>query len=879
MVPEINQVKWPGWETHNMIGQGSFGAVYEIQRDVFGETERAALKVISIPQSKSELDEMYSEGYDEDSIQMNLDSQLKAIVSEYSMMRKLNGCSNVVHCDDVRYEKKSDGIGWNIYIKMELLTPLSKVLPTSITDETVIRIGKDICNALERCNMFGIVHRDIKPQNLFVSETGEFKLGDFGIAKTIEKTTGGTKIGTFKYMAPEVYHSQPYGSSADIYSLGLVLYWLLNERRMPFVPLPPAPVLAGVDGEAGNKRLMGAPIPAPKSGSTELKRIVLKACAYHPKDRFINAAEMRQALERLITPAVSPIPNPGTLSQADEKTIRVRAPETVPVGNSIASNTEKIQQPSQISTNAPIEKKEKRRDPGTLFAILAILLASITIAGIILAFSSIAKSNKPEITSATQPELSTALKVGDYITFGSYEQDNNLENGKEDIEWIVLDVKDGAALLISKYVLDFQSYNTANVDVTWETSSIRKWLNQEFINSAFTAEEQTRIVTTNVSASPNPDYDTSPGNTTYDKLFLLSIDEFNEYLSTDNTQNHPASDYSASKGITFSNEECWWWLRTPGDYQNTACFVDEISTVVHGGNYVNINMIAVRPVLWISLENGIMSNDDQKNDTVNNPQAEQTRLLDSITVTDSSGRTLDSYSFFYDHNQNLIRITQKSNWSHVDVAYTDMQETYYSMFYYDTNGMLVKKTFETFSFGSISEYQYDSNGLLVQEVVDPIQSFPSVIRYEYDAQGNCIKETEENTINISTIEYIYDEEGNLTKGISTTQGINSDLYSVNEFYYSYDSEGRLVSLIQRPDADYSTAFYKRKPFDVEEFVFITDGDFNSDDLILRNDAGIDLFRLTVDNPEYITDSSGYLVSIKDTTQQYMGDVVYTFTYK
>lgn len=89
MIPEMKNVLWPGWETVGVLGQGSFGAVYEIRRDVFGDVEKAALKVISIPQSKSELDEMYGEGYDEISIQKNLESQLKNIVSEYSLMRKL----------------------------------------------------------------------------------------------------------------------------------------------------------------------------------------------------------------------------------------------------------------------------------------------------------------------------------------------------------------------------------------------------------------------------------------------------------------------------------------------------------------------------------------------------------------------------------------------------------------------------------------------------------------------------------------------------------------------------------------------------------------------------------------------------------------------
>ena len=292
-------ILWPGWETVRLIGRGSFGAVYEIQRDVLGDIEKAALKVISIPQNASDIDEMYSDGYDDASITSTFQSHLKSIVSEYSLMRKMNGCTNVVNCDDVRYVQHDDGFGWDIFIKMELLTPIAKTLPSQVPEETVIQIGKDICTALELCKKHEIVHRDVKPQNIFVSPNGDYKLGDFGIAKTVEKTSGGTKIGTYKYMAPEVYNNQPYGSAADIYSLGLVLYWMLNERRMPFLPLPPVMLSAGMDEAARARRLSGEQFAEPKHGSKQLKAVVMKACAYNIADRYTSATEMLNDLKQI----------------------------------------------------------------------------------------------------------------------------------------------------------------------------------------------------------------------------------------------------------------------------------------------------------------------------------------------------------------------------------------------------------------------------------------------------------------------------------------------------------------------------------------------------------------------------------------------------
>ncbi len=295
------EVLWPGWETARVIGRGSFGTVYEIERDVFGQKEKAALKVITIPQSTSDIDELRSNGYDDASITDTFKSYLKNIVDEYSLMRKLNGSANVVNCDDVRYVQHDDGYGWDIFIKMELLTPLTKALGKTTSDEQVIQIGKDICKALNLCKKHNIVHRDIKPANIFVSENGDYKLGDFGIAKTVEKTSGGTKIGTYEYMAPEVYHDEPYGSSADIYSLGLVLYWLLNERRTPFLPLPPQLPTNSDRDLARKKRFRGEAIPAPAHGSKELQEIVLKACAYKPEDRYLSANDFLCALNKIGT--------------------------------------------------------------------------------------------------------------------------------------------------------------------------------------------------------------------------------------------------------------------------------------------------------------------------------------------------------------------------------------------------------------------------------------------------------------------------------------------------------------------------------------------------------------------------------------------------
>lgn len=327
MLAERAKTVWPGWQTVRMVGRGGFGTVYEIQRDVFGHKEKAALKVISIPKSESDIEELLGDGYDKESITRRFEGFLHDIVREYSLMVEMKGCANIVYCDDVKYTQHDDGMGWDIFIKMELLTPLLKVVDNSVSDSQVIKLGMDICNALAFCEKRNVLHRDIKPQNIFVSSDGTYKLGDFGIAKTAERTTSGTKTGTYKYMAPEVYNNQPYGCKADIYSFGMLLYWLLNERRTPFLPLPPEMPTASDENKALNKRFSGALIPAPRHGSPALKKIVLKACAYKPEDRYQNAAEMLKDLSKLSGAAEKTDSNDSSSSMTSRhsKTKKIKA--------------------------------------------------------------------------------------------------------------------------------------------------------------------------------------------------------------------------------------------------------------------------------------------------------------------------------------------------------------------------------------------------------------------------------------------------------------------------------------------------------------------------------------------------------------------------
>ena len=215
--------------------------------------------------------------------------------------------------------------------------------------------------------------------------------------------------------------------------------------------------------------------------------------------------------------------------------------------------------------------------------------------------------------------------IGEYVTFGHYEQDNNTANGAEPIEWQVLAKEEGQTLLISRYALDCKPYNEERADVTWEICTIRSWLNNSFYNTAFDASEQERIVeVTNSNPDSyvfyNSDYaielyvnqwgisetsvrslGASGGNATSDKVFLLSYEEALSYFNSDEERKCSPTAYAIAQDAFSadgtSTGRCWWWLRSPGIGQNRAMCVNHDGALDY---FVDDVDESVRPALWIA---------------------------------------------------------------------------------------------------------------------------------------------------------------------------------------------------------------------------------------------------------------------------------------
>ena len=304
---------WGEWEAEKKLGTGSFGTVWKMcRKTVGGQTHYAAVKHISIPRDESEIHHLLDEGIftSEESATRYYNQVLSSLANEIDTMNTLKGYTNIVSYEDHKIIPKENGIGYDLFLRMELLTPLTERMHDTMTTDDVVKLGKDIATAIDILEKHQLIHRDIKPQNIFINDTGDYKLGDYGTARALNSdATAMSRKGTFNYMAPEIYHNQPASSNVDIYSLGLVLYRLLNCNRLPFLPLT-GDISSEMSEEAFLRRIRGDSIPAPKNADPRLASIVLKAIAFESNNRYQNAREFLGDLEDIRIHSL-PFQDPG----------------------------------------------------------------------------------------------------------------------------------------------------------------------------------------------------------------------------------------------------------------------------------------------------------------------------------------------------------------------------------------------------------------------------------------------------------------------------------------------------------------------------------------------------------------------------------------
>ena len=362
---------WQDWRTECEIGRGASGAVYRCVRNDNGINAYAAVKVITVhKEKKSDLDSTRML-YNESSGKRAVD----AYVNEIKLLESLKGAPNIVSIDDYKVVENDDC--WQIFIRMELLTDLRTYFRNKpVTEGEVIKLGKDICAALTLCQKNNIVHRDIKPENIFVSRFGDFKIGDFGIAKYRNSSMGTVSFkGTYSYIAPETVREFRNDIRSDMYSLGLVMYELLCGR-LPFIDTISSDISTKTQREqALTRRLSGEPVPPIQGVSSILNHAILKACAFNPWERFASPEDFAQALE-------------------------VSSTKTTVVDGT-----------PYVITSPPKQKSEKKNKTGLIIGIIAAVVVVLGILTAVLITSILAGDSgggtpQPEDTTAEIPTLS-----------------------------------------------------------------------------------------------------------------------------------------------------------------------------------------------------------------------------------------------------------------------------------------------------------------------------------------------------------------------------------------------------------------------------------------------------------------------------------------
>lgn len=443
------------WKIGRKLGEGASGKVFELEKSSPKFTTKSALKVIRIPPNPSDLDLVKSGGMDEAAAISYFQSFVDEILNEIAILSRLKSHPNIVRYEDHCVIRHVGSVGWDILIRMELLMPVFDYQKIHVMDEAeVCKLGRELCEALVFCQSHHLIHRDIKPQNTFIDPMGHFKLGDFGIARTIEKTSLGlSKKGTESYMAPEVYLNQPYNSTVDIYSLGLMLYQLMNNNRMPFLPAN-GPITYLDWEEAIKQRMSGKKLSPPVNASPQFAKIILKACDFTPQNRYATAREMLDALNQLQPSAGSfsssqttsekPKDQTAAFSQeADDRTIPFSEQPSFHKGASNAWDTppkgKKQAGPSKKTAARNQSSRQNRKTTKWGWILAALVFAAIAVSAANFLFSKVRTltsdyketlSEAQEQAPASLPDLYTSLNQFD----GTVENVNYYTSSFEDLE-------------------------------------------------------------------------------------------------------------------------------------------------------------------------------------------------------------------------------------------------------------------------------------------------------------------------------------------------------------------------------------------------------------------------------------------------------------
>ena len=544
------------------------------------------------------------------------------------------------------------------YIVMEYLegVTLKQYLRENkrIDAEDLVELLVPLIEALDEIHSQGLIHRDISPDNIMVLPDGRIKLMDFGAAR--DYTEFGEKSLSIVlkpgYAPPEQYQTHGVqGPWTDIYALCATMYKCITGEN------PPDAIDRLVDDYLKKISAFGITV------SPQIEKAIIKGMSVAAKDRYQNVGDFCEDLyggyeensepeaeesqaepvvaeanvetkmdmlteetpqskyptteavqerEKLISKELSE--NAGLTSEENEAEAGIES-ETSNAGNKVPEQSpekEKTSIKPEVAKEELVNRKKspekKVSDNVVVLRILLVIslfatsimgwyfgiLSIVTLLCLIADFVIIKKISQKK-------DKSPEYKVGETIEFGNYPQE---EDGTEKpIKWIVMKNEGNQVLLLSKYVLDAKSYNEEWEDVTWETSDIRQWLNNEFYTAAFNKSEKAKIQTSLIKNEDNSEHGTSGGNDTEDKVFLLSEKEAETLFSNDEERIAKATEYAEKSGVYVNEEKTvLWWLRSPGHSSRIAAEVDHYGWVCRIGGSVYYSHDGVRPALHLNLQ-------------------------------------------------------------------------------------------------------------------------------------------------------------------------------------------------------------------------------------------------------------------------------------
>ncbi len=294
---------WDNWHIceDGLLREDSYSCVYRIQRKRLESMQYAALKVISIPKSQSEVLQLQEMGMSREEIQFYFYEIVKEIYQKIIFISELEEKNNIISYEDYKLTERSDEIGYDILVRTELAqNSIEYTKYRNITLENILQMGKDLCRGLQVYEKHNLVHGNIRPDTILVSETMNFKLEDFEIAESIVVYPMElTRREAYHYVAPEVYFGKNYDHRADIYSLGIVLYFYLNQKQIPFLSQYSQQITYIEQQEALERRLSGEKIKFFNKVPDCLEQLIKKAVAFSPEERYATIEEFYQAICRV----------------------------------------------------------------------------------------------------------------------------------------------------------------------------------------------------------------------------------------------------------------------------------------------------------------------------------------------------------------------------------------------------------------------------------------------------------------------------------------------------------------------------------------------------------------------------------------------------